>query len=398
MSDRDFTPPGLQVWQPAGMTSLLTRPLVTVGTALAAVVVLLASVLGMPGSADAVAACGKKIAFLGALTGDAGGYGVAVANGAQLAVGQYNAAHPGCTVDLVKYDSQGDPSSAVPLATEIAATPEILGVVGPTFSGESIATGQIFADAGLPTVSPSATNPVVAQQGWKTFHRLVADDARVGALQARYAVKKLKKKRVAVVSDDSDYGRLVARAARAALGKKLVLKASVKQGQRSFGTLARKIKAKKVTAVIYGGYLYEAGPFAKKLGKVGYKGPFITGDGSMDAMYAKLAGTKAAARTHLLTGTAPPTLSTSFTKAYRAAFGSSPQNNSLEAYDAARILLSGIASGAATRSAEHAWVNGYRSQGLTKKIAFTARGELVTAPVWAYKPKGSGFAVRSTIS
>ena len=92
----------------------------------------------------------------------------------------------------------------------------------------------------------------------------------------------------------------------------------------------------------------------------------------------------------------PP--STSFTKAYRAAFGSSPQNNSLEAYDAARILLSGIASGAATRSAEHAWVNGYRSQGLTKKIAFTAKGELVTAPVWAYKPKGSGFAVRSTIS
>ena len=42
---------------------------------------------------------------------------------------------------LEEFDSQGDPRQATPLATEIINDEKVIGVVGPTFSGETDATG-----------------------------------------------------------------------------------------------------------------------------------------------------------------------------------------------------------------------------------------------------------------
>ena len=66
------------------------------------------------------------------------------------------------------------------LATKIVKTTSIFGLVGPGFSGESLATGKTFFAAGLPSISPSATNATITQSGWTTWHRVIGnDDSRV---------------------------------------------------------------------------------------------------------------------------------------------------------------------------------------------------------------------------
>ncbi len=53
--------------------------------------------------------CGKNLAFLGALTGDAGALGQNMVNGIELALKEYNADNADCKINLKKFDSQGSP-------------------------------------------------------------------------------------------------------------------------------------------------------------------------------------------------------------------------------------------------------------------------------------------------
>ena len=123
---------------------------------------------------------GQQIAFLGATTGDAGALGQNMVGGIKLALDDYNKAHADCKIGVKIFDSQGDPEKATPLATQIVNDKSIIGLVGPGFSGESLATGKTFIEAGLPSISPSATNVTITQQGWTTWHRVIGNDVGAG--------------------------------------------------------------------------------------------------------------------------------------------------------------------------------------------------------------------------
>ena len=129
--------------------------------ALAFGLALVASACGS--SSSGTAASGKcsgiKLAFIGALSGDNGNLGKNMVNGAKVAIDEFNAAHPDCQVGFdTSYDSQGDPAQATPLASKIVNDASIVGLIGPGFSGESKATMPTFEAAGLPMITPGATN------------------------------------------------------------------------------------------------------------------------------------------------------------------------------------------------------------------------------------------------
>ena len=149
---------------------------------------------------------GQKLAFLGATTGDYGALGQNMVGGIKLALDEYNKEHSDCEVSLKVFDSQGDPDKATPLATQIVGDDSIVGLVGPGFSGESLATGKTFAAAGLPGISPSATNVTITQQGWATYHRVIGNDSAQGAADAKYMLETANAKKVFVIDDGSDYG------------------------------------------------------------------------------------------------------------------------------------------------------------------------------------------------
>ncbi len=339
---------------------------------------------GGSSSGDGGAACDLTLAFFGPQTGPAAGLGEPIINGAQLAIDEYNA-DAECEVGYEKIDSQGSPDQAPSLATEAAGNDAIIGIVGPAFSGESAAAGPIFAEAGLPTISPSATNPALSENGWETFHRVLGNDATQGPAAARYIQDTVGAKSVFVMDDASEYGAGLAEIVSADLGDVVVDTDTIQTGQTDFSASVTKVRSSKADAVFFGGYYAEAALIVRQLRSSGFEGTFVVADGVKDPGY--LDGAKAAAEGTVITCPCIPAEDPAvaeFAAAYEAEFGGAPGTYAAEAYDAASIFLDGIAEGIDNREDMLAFVNEYDEAGVTKQLTFDDKGEPADVKVYAY--------------
>lgn len=338
-------------------------------------------------------ACGSKIAFFGALTGSSAALGINENNGVKLAVDKYNKENANCKVELVSLDSQGSPDQAPGLAQKAIDDTKILGVVGPAYSGESEAAGPLFNEAGLVSITASATRPSLADQKWKTFFRAVGNDFSQGPAAGNYMKNVLKADKVYVIDDQSAYGAGLADEVKKVLGPAVVGSDKV-QGegkQTEFSGVVTKVKAANVKAIFYGGYYQEAGLIRKQLTAAGVTAPLVAGDGVNDGAYITSAG-QAAAEGTILTCPCQPAAEArgTFVQEYKALTGSEPGTYSDTAYDAANIMLAGIKAGKSTREGLLEFVKGYSGEGVAASYKFTENGELDPAQVkvWAFKVTG----------
>ncbi len=367
----------------------ITRLTATVA-ALASVALGVAACGGDEDSSASGNKCDRVIAFFGAQTGDAANLGINISNGAKLAVDQYNEKHPDCKVTFTAFDSQGDQTQAKPLALKVIAEKNIVGVVGPAFTGESKSANPLFEEAGLPIITPSATNPELAGKGWKIFHRILGTDAVQGPAAGKYINDVLKAEKVFLIDDASDYGKGLANGVKATVGTKVVGTQTIQPKQTDFSAVVTAVKASGATVVFFGGYYPEGGLIRKQLTDAGGQGITMVGpDGLKDVGFVEAAGSAAAEGTVVTCACLPPDKAPgTFFEDYKKAFSKDPGTYSAEAFDAATVFLDGIDAGKTTRADMLAFVNGYSKQGLTKMISFDAQGEVADKGVWAYKMVG----------
>ncbi len=320
--------------------------------------------------------CGKNIAFLGALTGDAGALGQNMVGGIELALKDYNDKNPDCQVNLKQFDSQGSPDTAPGLATQIVNDDTIFGLVGPGFSGESLATGKTFFEAGLPSISPSATNVTITQQGWTTWHRVIGNDDAQGSADASYLTGTVGATKVFVIDDGQDYSKGLAGTVKESLGDALVDSDQISVGQTDMSAVVTKVQASGADAVFYGGYYTEAGLLAKALRQGGFKGTFMSGDGSEDPSFVKVAGADAAEGAVLSAPAGPPP----------ADFGASGLY-ATQAYDAANIFLAALEDGASTPEEINDFIGSYSGDGVSGPISFDENGDITQSKIYAYLVK-----------
>lgn len=342
---------------------------------------------------DGKAKCsGVQLAYIGTINGASAALGQSIDKGAKLAVNQHNKANPGCQVGYKEFDSEGDPSKAPGVVTQAISEKPIIGVVGLPFSGESKAVGGAFNSAGLVTITPSATNPGLSQNGWKTFFRMLGNDASQGPSAAKLISQILGAKKVCVVADDSDYGKGLAATVEKALGSKVTCTDAVKTGQKDFSATASKVSAAKPDLVFYSGYFPEGGPFVAQLKQAGFTGKVVAPDGTKDPEFIKLAGQAAANGVYFTCPCVPADASATFGGQYKAVYGTDPQTYSAEAYDAATVMLSGIDKGNTTRARLLNWVKNYNADGITKHIKFQSDGELAgNVVIWSYVVKSNAI-------
>jgi branched-chain amino acid transport system substrate-binding protein len=343
---------------------------------------------GSSGGGGGGAACDLTLAFFGPQTGPAAGLGEPIINGAQLAIDQYNE-DADCEVTYEQIDSQGSPDQAPSLATEAAGNDAIIGIVGPAFSGESAAAGPIFAEAGLPTISPSATNPALSENGWDTFHRALGNDATQGPAAATYIKDTIGAKAVFVIDDASEYGAGLAGIVQEDLGDLVVDTDTIQAGQTDFGATVTKVGSSKADTVFFGGYYAEAALIVRQLRDSGFEGTFVVADGVKDPGFLEGAG-KAAEGTVITCPCIPaedPAVA-DFAAAYEEAYGGAPGTYAAEAYDAANIFLDGIAEGIDNREDMLTFVNDYDEAGVTKQLSFDETGEPADVHVYAYTVEG----------
>ena len=334
---------------------------------------------------DGKAKCsGISIAMAGALTGPNAALGINILNGAKVAVDKHNKANADCQVELKQFDTEGDPQKATQVAPAIVQDKSVIGLLGPAFSGETKATGGLFAQANLLTLTASATNPDLTKNGWKTFFRGLANDAVQGPSVAKYMSGTLGFKKVCVVQDNSDYGVGLAKEINSGLGSAADADcaAKVKTGDKDFSATVNTIKSSSGDAIFYSGYYAEAAPFVNQLRTAGVTIPFVSADGTKDPQFVSQAGS--AAKDAILSCPCGPA-SAEFTAEYKSVVNAEPGTYSTEGYDLATIMLKGIDSGITDRAKLVDYVKNYDADGLARHYKWDATGELASALIWIYK-------------
>ncbi len=342
---------------------------------------------------DGKGACAKgtSIAYIGTIAGASAALGLNILHGVRLAVKEHNEANPGCQVKLKEFDSEGSPDKAPGVVTQAINDPSILGVIGLPFSGESKAVGKAFNDAGLVTVTPSATNPGLTKNGWKTFYRALGNDAVQAPAVAKFISGTLKAKKVCVVRDDSEYGIGLADLVTKSLGSKVTCEPKIKTGQKEFSAVVGEITSANPDAVFFSGYYPEGAPFVQQLRDGGFEGSVVAPDGVRDDEFVKNAG-EAAEGVYLSCPCLPSDGFAKFSKDYKALSKREPSTYSPEGYDATTILLQSLDKGSKDRASVLNFVKGYEGQGLTKEFKWNTNGELTQTPVWMYEVKDGKIA------
>lgn len=322
------------------------------------------------------------IGFMGAQTGPNAQLGLNISNGVELALEEHNAKSGVTKVNLIKYDTQGDPAQATNQAKK-AITDKVVAIVGPAFSGESKTAVPILEEAGIPNVSPSATAVTLAANGWKTWHRVLANDDVQGPGMADFMAKTLSAKNIAVIDDQSEYGKGLADAVRKQLGTagvKVAVNDSIDPEESNYSSTVNKVKPANADAIFFGGYYSAAGKLVKQLRDGGVQGTFVSGDGTLDAQF--ITGGGAAAEGALLSCTCSSAVGSTdpavqkFATAYKTKFNADPATYSAEGYDATNAFLQAIDAGKTSTSDINDFVKTIDFKGVSKQIKFTDTGEL----------------------
>ena len=238
-----------------------------------------------------------KIGHVGPTSGAIAHLGKDNENGARMAIEELNTAGvmidgKKVTLELLAEDDAGDPKQGTAVAQKLVDS-KVAGVIGHLNSGTTIPASKIYSDAGIPQISPSATNPTYTRQGFKTTFRVVADDAQLGGTLGKYAVGTLKGKAIAVIDDRTAYGQGVAEEftkAVEAAGGKVVAKEFTTDKATDFNSILTTIKGKKPDVVFFGGMDAVAGPMLKQMKSLGIKAKFMGGDGICTTELVKLGG------------------------------------------------------------------------------------------------------------
>ncbi|MFI5484424.1 branched-chain amino acid ABC transporter substrate-binding protein [Micromonospora echinaurantiaca] len=336
--------------------------------------------------------CGGKIAIFGAFTGDNAGLVIPSLNGAKLAVKQHNEKNPNCKVEMVEFDTQGDPAQATPVANQVAGDASFLGVIGGHFSGESDATMPVYEAAGMAMVAPSATRTDLTQKGNKSFFRVVGNDGTQAGAVSTY-LKAQNATKVFLIDDGSAYGAGITAELTKNLGTALAGSDKIQERQSQFDATISKIKAAGADYVFYGGYTREASPLVRQMRQAGVQAKFVGPDGLYDPAFPQ--GASGGAEGSIITCPCLPAdkAGGTFSADYQKEYGQAPGSYGAEGFDAAQIFVDAFKDGKKSRADILAYVKAYDKQGVSKYIKFADNGDVDPSKVviWSYQIKGTAF-------
>jgi branched-chain amino acid transport system substrate-binding protein len=325
------------------------------------------------------------IGYQGPLSGGEASTGIDEQNAVKYAIKLFEAKNKGFKIKLVSIDDQGDPAVAGTVAPGVASNKNVLGVVGPAYSGATIASLPYYKSVNMALISPSATrvsltDPTSPDFGGPIFHRVVGKDDIQGPALAKYATAGVSNAKVFVFDDQSAYAvplrGFVEAGLKKVAGATVVGGDSVPNTTTDFSPTIAKIKTSGATVVIYTGYYSQAAVFIKQLRDSGSKAVFAGGDGVFNQEFPKLAG--AAAEGSKVTGVGGLAgVDAKMEADFKKKMGVSSGVYSVESFDAANILLSGIKAGKTTRVKMLAYVKAYKGKSISgNTIKFDANGDI----------------------
>lgn len=244
------------------------------------VVTLALVLIGIPGQSPAA-----DVIKLGAylpMTGGVAAYGEMEWAGIQIAKDM----EPdvlGKRIDIVLVDTKSDKIESANAVTLLVEKEKVAAILGEAISGNTMAGNPISEAAKIPSVSPSATNPLV-NQGKQYAFRACFIDPFQGEVAARFAASNLKALKAAVIIDNAqDYAVGLAKFFEKELikqGGKIVSTSYIQTGDQDFSAQLSTIQAVNPDIIYAPNYYTEDALMAKQARDLGLNQPILTGDGA----------------------------------------------------------------------------------------------------------------------
>lgn len=302
---------------------------------------------------------------------------------------------------------QNDPAIAATNARKMLQDPTVMAAVGPQSSGSAKAVVPVLSQAGMATISGSATNPDLTNPkfaslyrpgGKPVFFRTVTTDAFQGPNLANYFAEVLKVKKVIVLDDGGGYGVGTADAFAAQAAKKgidVVIRDRLDPMNPDYNAILTKAKSLGVQGLYYGGDPGPGGKLAKQAYEILPDIPKGGGDGVHVPDMLTAAGMPAiqgwyatSAAAHVLE---EPSVQ-AWAKRYKEKMHQEPADYTVTFYDAAQVIIDAVgrvarAGKPMTRDNVRDAIQTTRIKTVQGDIAFDENGDILSKVVSIYQVK-----------
>jgi branched-chain amino acid transport system substrate-binding protein len=325
------------------------------GLLVALLLIAIQPVYGQAESATVVVPKGGtiKIAIVTDLTGPIAQFGKDISNAGELAVAQANEAGgiKGFQVEAIVEDDRCSAQDATTVANKVVSNPEIVAVMGHICSGATIAASDLYQEARIPMMSPSATAANVTERGLDVMNRVAFRDDVQGVVDANYIYKVLGFTKIAVLHDNDAYGLGLAEVVRdtfTALGGEVVDFEGIDVASQDYRPVLTPIAAEGPEAIFFGGYVQQAVLLVPQMKDVGMSDVvFFSDDGVYGQALIDGAGDAANGvyASFAETPKVDPERLAAFDTAYEEMFGVKPSDLGpfhYHAYDSTNMILAAI--------------------------------------------------------
>jgi branched-chain amino acid transport system substrate-binding protein len=291
-----------------------------------------------------------KIGVFEPLTGANAAGGADEYDGAKLANKKFPTVL-GKKVQLVAVDNKSDKVEAANAATVLVQKEKVSAVIGSWGSSLSMSGGPIFAEAKIPAVAVSATNPNVTK-GNPYYFRVCFLDPFQGIVGATYAFNVLKAKKVAIIREVSnDYSVGLAKffvdefVKLSGDPKSIVATSDYNTGDQDFSAQLTNIKKFEPDVIFAPGNYTESALIIKQARALGMKAQFIGGDTWDFNAFLEIGGAAvegATISTFFANDVPINKTSEAFLKSFREEYKKEPSAVAALGYDAYLVILDAI--------------------------------------------------------
>lgn len=306
-----------------------------------------------------------KIGVAGPHSGELATYGIPTLRAAEMAIRDANEKGGilGKKLVPVVEDDLCLPEAAAAAAARLVRE-NVPMVLGHICSGATKAALEIYRNANVIVMSPSATYPALTQSGrYPNFFRTADSIEAQARLAVDFALDTPGIKKIAVLYDEGDYGKGQAAFIHGFAGKDvradIVFSEGITTGAVHYAEVVRRIQESGADAVIFSGDHPEAAKIVTEMRKEKITTDFIADDGVKAETFIQMAG-KYAEGVYVIGSkdVSRNRLAVAADRAYRKGYGADPGVFFLHAYTGAIALLNAIeksgASGyAALKNALH---------------------------------------------
>jgi branched-chain amino acid transport system substrate-binding protein len=303
-----------------------------------------------------------KIGAIFAVTGGASFLGAPEAKTAEMVVEKINAAGgiDGKMIELIIKDSAANPEKAISFAKQLIEEDQVLAIIGPSTSGETMQIKEICNEAKVPLISAAANEAIVDPVASYVFKTPQKDSYVVRWIYQTMNDMGIKK--IGVVAANSGFGnggkgQLEKYAPE--FGIEIAIAESYDRAETDLTALMNKVKAENVDAVVNWSIVPAQSIIPKNMKQLGMDVPLFQSHGFGNIKYAEAAGDAAEGIIfpcgRLLVADELPASNpqkaflVEYANEYRSKFGEEASTFGGHAYDAITIVIEAIKKGGADR-------------------------------------------------